>query len=766
MKKTKKALLAALACSAVLAGTFGLAACNGDKGGDEGGHTHNYQWVNNEDGTHSEKCQNSGCDALVKADSTAAHDAAGADGACSKCGYKAEANAPEKIGVGEKTVASLNTTGVTLAFEGLETGKEYTLSSENANVKFYVGIEQNNPVTFEYGPATLTVSVKSTQGTLTDVVVKLEEAEEQGGGEEGDYPVIRAEEEVSVTGASFEEPKTYEITLTAGNYQVLSGGAPVSSGIVSIGSSFFEGFVDPIYPEGADEIYALAAGKYYVEVTEEMTFKIAKVSAADWVSDSKGHWHPAGLEAKEDYAEHTFGDWSEVDADGVKAKTCSVCGYKEMEVNGTAKVGGKTESAAVAVNESGTYTVAVKAVQDPEIANKYNPGEQYFKLGGEEAKKYTVKILTSNTTVAASIAGVDNLTDVGEDFVIVLEAGEKAVFNIVSNDENVDVNYTCKVAFKVTVEEAPAPGDILRPVKVTEGENGKTSVAAGEKVYFRLNYAILGADLKITFGEDVTVYNLGYKKTNTGSVISSGDEILESSYRYSEIYLCATSTGADCKINVERVFKPGTKGNPIEATFGEETPNSVTLTMVIREKWYKLESATGGKFTLKANYVDAKLSVYASLTDVEALSDGNTVIVELTAGVPVYILAEEGSGITFNFTVTEAQEDTRGYGADDPIVITGNGEYNLVDADKTYFAYTATEACTIVFTYGDGEFNWEDYLGIICTDRTSANGRGYLGSGFDNKLEVTMSAGETCNFYTQGDANTQKKFTVTVTPAA
>lgn len=45
MKKTKKALLAALACSAVLAGAFGLAACNngGTEGGDDG---HKHAWGN------------------------------------------------------------------------------------------------------------------------------------------------------------------------------------------------------------------------------------------------------------------------------------------------------------------------------------------------------------------------------------------------------------------------------------------------------------------------------------------------------------------------------------------------------------------------------------------------------------------------------------------------------------------------------------------------------------------------------------------------
>lgn len=43
MKKSKKALLAALACSAVFAGAFGLAACTPSDGGDS---THNHNWGN------------------------------------------------------------------------------------------------------------------------------------------------------------------------------------------------------------------------------------------------------------------------------------------------------------------------------------------------------------------------------------------------------------------------------------------------------------------------------------------------------------------------------------------------------------------------------------------------------------------------------------------------------------------------------------------------------------------------------------------------
>lgn len=70
MKKTKKALLAAIACSAVLAGSFGLAACGKDDG-DEG-HTHSWSdWTvtiqpgKTTKGKATRTCNNPGCDATA-----------------------------------------------------------------------------------------------------------------------------------------------------------------------------------------------------------------------------------------------------------------------------------------------------------------------------------------------------------------------------------------------------------------------------------------------------------------------------------------------------------------------------------------------------------------------------------------------------------------------------------------------------------------------------------------------------------------------------
>ncbi len=91
MKNTKKALLAVLACSAVFAGAFGLAACDGDKGGDdvEPQHVHHYVGTPNNDGTHNATCNETKgtCDTPTITNGTC--DTDGTDGACSVCGYKA-----------------------------------------------------------------------------------------------------------------------------------------------------------------------------------------------------------------------------------------------------------------------------------------------------------------------------------------------------------------------------------------------------------------------------------------------------------------------------------------------------------------------------------------------------------------------------------------------------------------------------------------------------------------------------------------------------
>ncbi|MDE7406666.1 MAG: leucine-rich repeat domain-containing protein [Clostridiales bacterium] len=57
----KKLLITLLSLVCIMCLSFGLAAC-GDRSS-ESSHTHNYQWVDNGDGTHKQHCPNSGCNA-------------------------------------------------------------------------------------------------------------------------------------------------------------------------------------------------------------------------------------------------------------------------------------------------------------------------------------------------------------------------------------------------------------------------------------------------------------------------------------------------------------------------------------------------------------------------------------------------------------------------------------------------------------------------------------------------------------------------------
>ena len=47
----------------------------------------------------------------------------------------------------------------------------------------------------------------------------------------------------------------------------------------------------------------------------------------EWQSDAEGHWHECECGSKNDKNAHTFGDWSEGEAE--KTRECSVCGYEE-----------------------------------------------------------------------------------------------------------------------------------------------------------------------------------------------------------------------------------------------------------------------------------------------------------------------------------------------------------------------------------------------------------------------------------------------------
>ncbi len=289
MKKTRKALLAVLACTVALAGAAGLAACGGGKDGD--GHTHNYtNWQIDGATTHTGTCDAAGdCDAKTKTEN---HDTAGTNGACSVCGYKAadssddgddgdeiERTATVSVGV-DKIFDSLDETGVTLTLDGAVEGKLYTLSCANDKVVFGAGINQGNPVSFEYHEKSANVTVRSINGTLSNVTVKFEAAAETL------FTAIELNEEVLVTGATSVTPKRYEIQLEVGKYQlfVVSGTATEVKALdmtapFAIGDSYEDGYLVPLETlEGDENTVEVATGKYYVEAYEDVTFKVSEAS--------------------------------------------------------------------------------------------------------------------------------------------------------------------------------------------------------------------------------------------------------------------------------------------------------------------------------------------------------------------------------------------------------------------------------------------------------------------------------------------------------
>lgn len=83
----------------------------------------------------------------------------------------------------------------------------------------------------------------------------------------------------------------------------------------------------------------------------------------DWRNDETNHWHKCtGCNEILDKATHTYGDWTETKQptaaeSGEKERTCSVCGYKQIE---TVPMTGESEKVAITVtggNGGGSYNV-------------------------------------------------------------------------------------------------------------------------------------------------------------------------------------------------------------------------------------------------------------------------------------------------------------------------------------------------------------------------------------------------------------------------
>lgn len=117
MNKLTKLLSVFVIAGALGAGIAGVTGCKKGNGDGDGGHTHNYQWVDDKNGTtHHEHCDVSGCDLPDK--ESEAH-VWGTDNVCDKC----EAVKSETPGAVNVESVSLNLSKYTV-----KTGKTVTLS--------------------------------------------------------------------------------------------------------------------------------------------------------------------------------------------------------------------------------------------------------------------------------------------------------------------------------------------------------------------------------------------------------------------------------------------------------------------------------------------------------------------------------------------------------------------------------------------------------------------------------------------------------------
>ncbi|MCM1438345.1 MAG: Ig-like domain-containing protein [Roseburia sp.] len=606
MKKTKKALLAAIACSAVLAaGAFGLAACsNGNSGNNEPPATHEHNWGSGWTVTDANKPE-----ANKKGKATRTCSGAGE---CDAATADKEYELPELTVNGEpnpdyvkgKDTATCSATGT----------QTYTYNKDGVNVSFSVATPKNTEHKYKW--------------VNTDPT--------------GHYQVCE-----------------YDETHTTEN-----GGHNTSG---ANGSCTVCGY-DPAH---------------------EHTF-----NEDVWKSDETGHWHEATCnhDVKGSFGEHVYGTWTEVtpateNTEGSETSTCTVegCGY--VGTRPIAKLpktvtGGNNEANAVTVT-AGNYATMIK-----EVEGEYgsDPDTPYFAIEASEAKTYTLKI----DSAGLLIVNGEQLWDKTE-YKTVVEAGDKFVFAVsisgwsVSDTVNGD-----KVTFSVTESDPPAVGTLERPVFVNaDGNFGKETEDEDEKVYFKLDHnKHAGRNVKVTLGAGVRLYFLGYNlddiKDGTAEVKEVTDGLIAITVNV-DAYLYAEARNGDCYADFEVVVSEGDKEKPITAKFGtgEENQNAVE-----GKKWFKVQSATAGKYIVKADNEDASFELYTSQTATTAAASGNTLLVQLEADTPVYVLANDNNYGAFSFTVTEYTEADKGTIASDPIEITQTGDIALLSGTR-YYKFTA-----------------------------------------------------------------------------
>lgn len=743
MKKTKKALLAALACSVVLVGAGAIAACNKDDGGDEG-HSHSWNaWTvadadkptNDNPGKAKRTCKNSGCDATTE---------------------QLEVTLPALKEGGYTTEV---TTEATCMTEEVVT-YTYTIA-EGETVSFTVTGDVNaNAHDYTYTIVDGGHSAVCKHNSQHTIAKEDHDTKGEGGAcSKCGYHEIQLNTNVTVKGATDKEPKLYYINLTVSaeegvetNYRIMSGGAALATGdkvdLVKDGT--------PIDSETYDSAITIEeAGLYCVKVYEDLTFSVVPYThvhgfdTETWSYDKTSHWNPATCKHEDEKGNeglHSFKTETNPDADGVAYMECGTCAYRKYNYHGTALTDGGT----ISPTESGNYTATLNAEAQTgwtgNITGYYiYPLSVTLSNTGTEAKKYTVKVLSDGTKV-------NNEYTTGETYTFVLEAGADTTISVGAMEQEVaSADVSLDAAIRVIIEEAPEAGDILRPIAVTLGEEaGKSGVTADEKVYFSIKSVYnktAGEKIKFTHADGVSVYSLGSDINNAEPALVEPDDYVTLG-SWGDNYFYAVSTGTDCKLTANIFYLEGEKGAPIAAKI-DGTANSVALSDNTGEQWYTIEGLTSGtKYIVKVNSSALNMNMYKDPSNEwspYAKGEEGAPIVFTADGEKLYL--KVGGYVAGEFTIAAFNEETDGGLLPEiALAVTAEGEYD-VKAGTFYYAITPTKSGEAVLScenlafwrYSDAQF--ETYVG---------NGNG--------ELLVTMDAGTTYYIKTVNSGEATGKF--------
>lgn len=158
MKKWTKALSAFVVATVMSTGLATVTACGGNKDDNGNSHNHNYVFVDNGDGTHSERCNAEGeCDQQVR--SNGAHVDENNDGKCDDCAANVGGSTVEKVTITFKDGDSV------LSTKEIDKGGKVSgvAAPEKANYDFAGWFESAD---FSGNPVNLTEKTFSANATL------------------------------------------------------------------------------------------------------------------------------------------------------------------------------------------------------------------------------------------------------------------------------------------------------------------------------------------------------------------------------------------------------------------------------------------------------------------------------------------------------------------------------------------------------------------------------------------------------------------------